>query len=124
VTEGGSDIQLGKPRIREDPADPEMVLADFPLSPFPDTDWLAIFSVRVAASSASAWSATGRSIRLRTKATRDGLSAGIAALREVVAQTTTDYNAGLDEGRYTAADSIGSLQQVVDDAFPAFPPTE
>jgi hypothetical protein len=124
VTGNGGDIQLGKPRIREDPADPEMVLADFPLSPFPDTDWLAIFSVRVAASSASAWSATGRSIRLRTPATRDGLSAGIAALREVVAQTTTDYNAGLQDGKYAGADSISSLQEVVDDAFPAFPPPE
>lgn len=124
MTEGGGEIRLGKPRIREDPADPEMVLADFPLSPFPDTDWLAIFSVRVAASSASAWSATGRSIRLRTPASRDGLSAGIAALREVVAQTTSDYNAGLEDGRYSAPDSISSLQQIVDDAFPAFPPPE
>ena len=124
MTENDGDIQLGKPRIREDPADPEMVLADFPLSPFPDTDWLAIFSVRVAASSASAWSVTGQSIRLRTPATRDGLSAGIAALRAVMAQTTSDYNTGLEDGRYAGADSMSSLQQVVDDAFPAFPPPE
>src|SRR5690242_15721622 len=96
-----------------------MVLADFPLTPAPDTDWLAIFSVRVAASAASAWSVTGQSIRLRTPATRDALSAGIAALREVVAQTTADYDTDLAAGRIAGApDPLHSLQQVVDDAFP------
>ncbi|MGN6379987.1 MAG: hypothetical protein ACTHNU_13625 [Gaiellales bacterium] len=115
-----STIELGKPRIHQDPADPEMVLADFPLNPAPDTDWLAIFSVRVAASAAaSAWSVTGRSIRLRTPATRDALSAGIAALREVVAQTTADYDTDLAAGRIAGApDALHSLQEVVDDAFP------
>src|SRR5256885_1890585 len=56
--------QLGKPDLREDPADSGWILADFPLSVAADQRWMSIFAERVAASNANAWTVTGESIRL------------------------------------------------------------
>lgn len=103
--------ELGKPEIREDPADSGMVLVDFPLSVAADERWMSIFAERVASSDANAWTVTGESIRLRSRSIPEALRAGIAALRQVVAHTNAEYSgAGEDE-------PLTALQRVVDDEF-------
>ena len=103
--------QVGKPSLREDPADSGWVLVDFPLSVAADARWMSIFAERVAASEANAWTVTGESIRLRTRSSPEALRTGIAALRQVVVHTNAAYSgAGEDE-------SLTALRRVVDDEF-------
>jgi hypothetical protein len=107
------DIQLERPFVHQDPDSSGMVLADFPLSADADGRWMSIFSQRVARSAANAWTVTGESIRLRSRPTPDALRAGIAALRQVVADTNAEYNGTGDDEPLTA------LERVVDDEFDA-----
>jgi hypothetical protein len=103
--------ELGKLEMREDPADSGWVLVDFPLSIAADERWMSRFAQRVAASDANAWTVTGESIRLRSRSAPGALRTGIAALRQVVADTNAeDGGAGEDE-------PLTALQRVVDDEF-------
>jgi hypothetical protein len=104
-------LELGKPGIREDPADSTMVLVDFPLNDTADPRWMSIFAVRVAQSTAQAWTVTGESIRLRSHTNPEALRADIAVLRQVVTATNAAYNGSADDEPLTA------LQQVIDDEF-------
>jgi hypothetical protein len=107
----GRQPELGKPDIREDPADSGWVLVDFPLSMAADQRWMSRFAERVAASDANAWTVTGESIRLRSRSVPGALRTGIAALRQVVVDTNAEYSsAGEDE-------PLKALQRVVDDEF-------
>ena len=108
-------VELGKPSLREDPADSGMALADFPLSPRADERWMSLFATRAAPSAAEMWTVTGESIRLRSPSDADALRTNIALLRQVVAQTTADYNA-VTSGSGEAA-PLADLQNVVDDEF-------
>jgi hypothetical protein len=108
-------VELGKPSLREDPADSGMALADFPLSPRADERWMSLFATRAAPSAAEMWTVTGESIRLRSPSDADALRTNIALLRQVVAQTTADYNA-VASGSGEAA-PLADLQNVVDDEF-------
>lgn len=103
--------ELGKPDMREDPADSGWVLVDFPLSVAANERWMSMFAERVAASEANAWTVTGESIRLRSRCVPEALRTGIAALRQVVAHTNAAYN-GLGED-----EPLTALQRVVDDEF-------
>jgi hypothetical protein len=104
-------LELGKPGIREDPADSGMVLVDFPLSETADPRWMSIFAARVAQSAANAWTVTGESIRLRSPTSPEALRADIAVLKQVVAGTNAAYNgSGEDE-------PIAALRKVIDDEF-------
>jgi hypothetical protein len=105
------NLELGKPGMREDPADSGMVLVDFPLSETADPRWMSIFAARVAQSVAQAWTVTGESIRLRSATSPEALRADIAVLRQVVAATNAAYNGSGDDEPLTA------LQQVIDDEF-------
>ena len=105
------NLELGKPGMREDPADSGMVLVDFPLSETADPRWMSIFAARVAQSVAQAWTVTGESIRLRSATSPEALRADIAVLKQVVAATNAAYNgSGEDE-------PMAALQQVIDDEF-------
>ena len=104
-------LELGKPGVRDDPADSGMVLADFPLSETADPRWMSIFAALVAQSAAQAWTVTGESIRLRSASHPEALRADIAVLRQVVAQTNADYHGSGDDEPLTA------LRQVIDDEF-------
>ena len=108
-------IQLGRPSLREDPAEQGMVLVDFPISPTADARWMSIFAQRIGSSPANAWTVTGESIRLRTPASPDALRDDLATLRDVVSQTNADR--GPESNTPTAEDTTASLQQVIDDAF-------
>ena len=104
-------LELGKPGMREDPADSGMVLVDFPLSETADPRWMSIFAARVAQSVAQAWTVTGESIRLRSATNPEALRADIAVLRQVVAATNAAYNGSGEDEPLTA------LRQVIDDEF-------
>jgi hypothetical protein len=93
-----------------------MVLVDFPLKDPADSRWMSIFAARVAPSAANAWTVTGESIRLRSPSTPEELRASMAVLRQVVAQTTADYNAAGSPSE-AGDDPMPALQQVIDDEF-------
>ena len=103
-------LELGKPGIREDPADSGMVLADFPLSETADPRWMSIFAVREpnqppkpgpSPENPSACEATPSPKRY---APTSPSSAGVAT-------TNAAYNGSGDDEPLTA------LQQVIDDEF-------
>lgn len=108
-------IRLGRPSIREDPAEQGMVLADFPLTPAADARWMSIFAARIGASPANAWTVTGESIRLRTTASADALRADLATLQDVVGRTNSDVGERPDSP--ASADAMASLRKVLDDEF-------
>ena len=105
------ELELGKPSLREDPADSGMVLVDFPLSATADARWRSSFAARVASAAVDAWTVTGASIRLRSRSSPEALRADIAALRQAVAHTNDDYTGA------TQDEPLMTLQRVIDDEF-------
>jgi hypothetical protein len=110
-------VQLGKPSLHTDPGESDMVLVDFPLSEQADAEWMSVFAARVRPSAADAWTVTGHSIRLRSRADAGDLRVAIAALRQVFAETTAAYAALTQPDADAGPSGLDSLQQVLDEEF-------